>query len=182
MGMKIQAGDSITIPEGLKVIVRGRSVVFEKEEEVQEFKDGDVLHSTYDDTILIFKAMHIQARSCFDSYYNNKGLGNERWNIELFRHATEEERKLLFNNMKEHSLLWNADQKKVEKIRWRARRKEGYYFVNTDLTVGGTIETYNFFDNNLWVNFNYFAIKGHAEHASERIRETLRQYHEEIGE
>ena len=84
--------------------------------------------------------------------------------------------------MKEHSLLWNADQKKVEKIRWRARRKEGYYFVNTDLTVGDTIETYNFFDNNLWVNFNYFAIKGHAEHAAERIRETLRQYHEEIGE
>lgn len=73
MGMKIQAGDIITIPEGFKAIVRGRSVVFEKaEEDVQEFKDGDVLHSTYDDTILIFKAMHIQARSCFDSYYNIK--------------------------------------------------------------------------------------------------------------
>lgn len=27
MGMKIQAGDMITIPEGFKVIVRGRSVV-----------------------------------------------------------------------------------------------------------------------------------------------------------
>lgn len=40
MGMKIQAGDTITIPEGFKAIVRGRSVVFEKEEEVQEFKDG----------------------------------------------------------------------------------------------------------------------------------------------
>lgn len=33
MGMKIQAGDTITIPEGFKAIVRGRRVVFEKAEE-----------------------------------------------------------------------------------------------------------------------------------------------------
>lgn len=182
MRMKIQAGDMITIPEGFKAIVRGRSVVFEKEEEVQEFKDGDVLHSTYDDIILIFKALHIQARSCFDSYYNNKGFGNERWNIAFFRHATEEEKQLLFESMKERGLFWNADKKMIEKIRWRAKRNGIYYYVKEDLAVANTIETYNPCDNKRWDDFNYFKVEGQAEVAAKRMRGVLRQYHEEIGE
>lgn len=182
MGMKIQAGDTITIPEGFKAIVRGRSVIFEKEEEVQEFKDGDVLHSTYDDTILIFKAMHAQARSYFDSYYNNKGLGNERWNIELFRHATEEEKHTFFESMKERGLFWNTDKKIVEKIRWRAKRNEIYYYVKEDLTTANTIETFNPCDNKRWDDFNYFKVEGQAEVAAKRMRKTLQQYHDEIGE
>ena len=182
MGMKIQAGDTITIPEGFKAIVRGRSVIFEKEEEVQEFKDGDVLHSTHDDEIVIFKAYHNYSRSCFDSYYNNKGFGNERWNIAFFRHATEEEKQLLFESMKERGLFWNADKKMIEKIRWRAKRNEIYYYVKEDLAVANTIETYNPCDNKRWDDFNYFKVEGQAEVAAKRIRKALQQYHEEIGE
>lgn len=180
--MKIQAGDTITIPDGCKAIVRGRRVVFEKEEEVQEFKDGNVLYSTYDDTILIFKAMHTQCRSCFDSYYNNKGLDNERWNIEFFRHATEEEKQTLFESMKERGLFWNADKKRLEKIRWRARRNEIYYYVKEDLAVANTIETYNPCDNKRWDDFNYFKVEGQAEVAAKRMRKALQKYHDEIGE
>lgn len=43
MKVELQCGDKITIPEGCKAIVKGKSVVFEKEEKVQELKDGDVL-------------------------------------------------------------------------------------------------------------------------------------------
>lgn len=91
MKVKFKCGDSITIPKGCKAIVNGKSVVFDKEEkeELQEFKDGDVLHSTLDDLMLIFKATHNHARSYFDSHYNNKGSSDEHWNIEFFRHATE---------------------------------------------------------------------------------------------
>lgn len=181
--MKIQAGDTIAIPEGFKAIVRGRRVVFEKaEEEAQEFKDGDVLHSTIDDAILIFKNISNYKISCFDSYYNNKGLGNERWNIEFFRHATEEEKQTLFDDMKERGLLWNADEKRLEKIRWRARRNEIYYYVKEDFTVGNTIETYNPCDNKRWDDFNHFKVEGQAEVAAKRMRKTLQQYHDEIGE
>lgn len=183
MAMKIQVGDTITIPEGFKAIVRGRSVIFEKaEEKVQKFNDGDVLHSTLDDIMLIFKAKHTHARSFFDSYYNNKGLGNERWNRELFRHATEEEKQNFFENMKERGLFWNTDKKRVEKIRWRARRNEIYYYVKEDLAVVNTIETYNPCDNKRWDDFNYFKVEGQAECAAKRIKGTLRQYHDEIGE
>ena len=43
MKVELQCGDTITIPDGCKAIVKDGSVVFEKEE--QEFEDGDVLCS-----------------------------------------------------------------------------------------------------------------------------------------
>ena len=55
MEIKLQCGDTITILEGCKAIVKDGSVVFEKEEE-QEFKDGDVLTSLFDNKVVfIFK-------------------------------------------------------------------------------------------------------------------------------
>lgn len=125
MEVKLKAGDSLNIPEGCKAVIKDNVVVFEeeKEENKEEFKDGDVLHSTLDDLMLIFKATHNHVRSCFDSHYNNKGSDDELWNIELFRHATEEEKSEFFDKMKEQGLQWNAEEKQVEKIRWRA--KEG---------------------------------------------------------
>lgn len=105
-----------------------------------------------------------------------------RWNIEFFRHATEEEKQTLFDDMKERGLLWNADEKRLEKIRWRARRNEIYYYVKEDFTVANTIETYNPCDNERWDDFNHFKIEGQAEVAAKRMRGVLRQYHDEIGE
>ena len=40
MKVKLKCGDSITIPEGCKAIVKGESVEIEQ---AQKFKDGDVL-------------------------------------------------------------------------------------------------------------------------------------------
>lgn len=182
MGMKIQAGDSITIPEGFKAIVKDGSVVFEREkiEEVQEFKDGDVLHSVYSDITLIFEKY--KTYYSFTSHYSTLNAAGFDWAVKSFRHATEEEKSEFFDKMKEQGLQWNAEEKKVEKTRWRARRNEIYYYVKEDLTVTNTIETYNSCDNKRWGDFNYFKVEGQAEHSAKRIRETLRQYHEEIGE
>ena len=183
MKVELQCGDKITIPEGCKAIVRGRSVVFEKvEEEVQEFKDGDVLHSTYDNTILIFKAEHKHARSCFDSYYNNKGLGNERWNIELFRHATEEEKQLLFDKMKEQGLQWDAEGKRVEKIRWRAKKGYIYHRLTCYLRSTNERDDYQTWDQKCHDSYNYFHTEEQTKEAARRVKETLRKYHEEIEE
>lgn len=181
MEIKLQCGDSITIPKGCKAIVKDGRIEIEK---VQEFKDGDVLCSTLDDIILIFKATHNHARSYFDSHYNNKGSGNEHWNIEFFRHATEEEKQQLFDKMKEQGLEWNAEEKRVEKFRWRANLNEYYYFVSPIGTICNSVvkngmvltslERYNF--------FNQFRTYEQAKEAARRVKETLQKYHEEIGE
>ena len=186
MEIKLQCGDTITIPKGCKAIVKDGSVVFEKEEkaEVQEFKDGDVLCGIYDDddTILIFKDVNKIGRDYFDSHYNSDGVDDKVWCSKSFRYATEEEKQLLFDKMEEQGLKWNAEEKQVEKIRWRAKKGGYYYFIDVNLTVKSIDDTYSTFDNELWDAFNYFRTKEQAEEAERRVKEVLRKYHEEIGE
>lgn len=184
MKVKINAGDIILFPDGCKAIVKDGSIVIEKEEkeEVQEFKDGDVLCSTLDDVILIFKATYNHDRSCFNSHYNNKGSGNERWNIEFFRHATEEEKLLLFDKMKEQGLQWNAEEKRVEKVRWRAEDGKEYYYVGNQGILMVDTEDGVCADENRYEFSNYFRTSEQVEEAAKRVKEVLRNYHEEIGE
>lgn len=184
MEVTLKAGDSLNIPEGCKVVIKDNVIVFEREEkeEAQDFKEGDVLCSIYDNTVLIFKDVSKCARGYFDSHYNNKGSGNQHWNSESFRHATEEEKQLLFDKMKEQCLRWNAEEKRVEKIRWRAKKGEEYHTINSFMESAQLIESGDNCDNGLWNALNYFHTEEQTAEAARRIREALRQYHEEIGE
>lgn len=172
-------GGKIIIPEGYKAVAKDGIVTIEKEE-VQEFKDGDVLHSIYDDLILIYKESC--SSECFSSHFNIMHNYNTGWNTPSFRHATEEEKQLLFDKMKEQGLKWNAEEKRVEEIRWRAKKGEEYHFLSNGLTEGSATETNVSFDKELWDSFNYFRTEEQAEEAARRVKETLRKYHEEIGE
>ena len=177
MKVELQSGDTIAIPEGCKAVVKDGSVVFERE---QKFEDGDVLHSVYDDLMLIYKES--RSSESFNSHFNMMHNYNTGWNIRAFRHATEEEKRLLFDKMKEQGLRWNAEKKRVEKIRWRAKEGEDYYCITERGHVVGDeegglpedIERYEF--------GNYFRTREQAEEAARRVKETLRKYHEETGE
>lgn len=183
MKVELQCGDTITIPEGCKAIVKDGSVVFEKE--VQEFKDGDVLHSIYDYEVLIFKKNTDSER--FSSHYNYSGKDNNMWLIDCFRHATEEEKQLLFDKMKEQDLRWNAEEKQVEKIRWRAEEGEYYSYVDSEMYASSTCkkkkgESLYDYEGHRFLSYNYFRTIEQAKEAAKRIKEVLRKYHEEIGE
>lgn len=180
MKVELQCGDTIAIPNGCKAIVKDGSVVFEKE--VQEFENGDVLCSFYNDTMLIFKDVNKYARDYFDSHYNNKGFGDKRWYSASFRHASEEEKQLLFEKMKEQGLKWNADEKRVENIRWRSKYGEKYYFLNGNFSVDSAISTDRWFDDIHYNSFCQFRTEEYAKEAAKRIKEVLFKYHEEIGE
>ncbi|MBW4900400.1 hypothetical protein [Prevotella melaninogenica] len=182
MKVELQCGDTITIPEGCKAIVKGKSVVFEKEEKVQDFKDGDMLCSIYDDTVLIFKDVSKCTMGYFNSHYNNKSLSNKHWNSESFHHATEEEKQLLFDKMEEQGLKWNAEEKRVETIRWRAKGKEIYYYVGRNMEVYTFSPSTSEDEEDDFKSYNYFRIKEQAEEAARRMKEVLFQYHEEMGE
>ena len=185
MIVDFQCGDSITIPEGCKAIFKDGSVVFEKE--VQEFKNGDVLCSVYNSTIVIFKEMHEDNSNRFYTHYNTNHSSNEKWNKDAFRHATEEEKKELFDLMKENGLQWNAEEKRVEKIRWRAEEGKIYYYVNNEMYVSSTRspkvgECLYDYEGNSYLSYNYFRTQEQATEAAKRVKETLKKYHEEIGE
>lgn len=132
--------------------------------------------------MLIFKDVSNYNIRCFDSYYSNVGLDNERWNTEFFRHATEEEKKLFFDNLKEKGLKWNAEKKCVEELRWRAKDGEVYFGVSPQ----GKLVVYRAdglaYDKRLHEFGNYFRTPEHCREAAKRIKETLHNYHKEIGE
>ena len=191
MKVELQCGDTITIPEGCKATIKDGSVVFEKEEKVQGFKDGDVL-------VLVVNGKRCNAfiykstdKRGFHYYYVGLDVCNQisisespsnRWSNNDLSYSTEEEKQLLFDKMKEQGLRWNAEEKRVEKIRWRAKKYENYYYVHMYLTAVSTIETYSPFDNKICNAINYFRTKEQAEEAAKRVKETLQKYHEEIGE
>ena len=194
MKVELQCGDSITIPDGCKAVVKDGSVTFVKEEEDKEFKDGDIL---IDDRklsefpckiIMIYKGAKSED-GCYECYIFrnlmgslviNKGCcGSEFVRI---RHATEEEKAELFDKMKEQGLKWNAEEKKVENIRWRAKEGETVHFLNLHQDENVVSNGISASVDYLWETYNYFRTKEQAEEAARRIKEVLIKYHEEIGE
>ena len=188
MEVKLKAGDSLNIPEGCKVVIKDGVVIFEKEE---KFKDGDILVTIKDNkrrNAFIYKNTDLNG---FHSYYvgiNADGLlsvndsSSSRWGCYDLSYATEEEKQLLFKKMKEQGLKWNAEEKRVEKIRWRAEDGKKYYYVgNQGILMVGT-EDGHITDKNRHEFYNYFRTSEQDEEAAKRVKEVLRNYHEEIGE
>ena len=182
MEIKFNVKDSVRIPDGCKAIIEDGMVIFVKEEKEQEFEDGDVLCSAYSGTMVIFKEEEKDGSRFFYSHYNTDCSSNKGWNSAAFRHATEEEKKLLFDKMKEQGLKWNAKEKRIEKIRWRAEVGREYYSIDTDIEVCKLFEDNEECDKTLYDALNYFHTEDQAEEAAKRVKETLRNYHKEIGE
>lgn len=188
MIVELQAGDTITIPEGCKAIVKDGSVVFEREE---KFKEGDILaiaDCIKDTHPFIYKRTRDNG---FHSFYIGLAAYNElsicdnpnyNWGNGTLRYATEEEKQQLFDKMKEQGLKWNAEEKRVEPIMWRAESGKEYYYVGNQGVLMVDTEDGHIADANRYKFGNYFHTKEQAEEAAKRVNETLRKYHEEIGE
>ena len=194
MKVELQCGDTITIPKGCKAIVKGKSVVFEKEEKVQEFKDGDVLVTVVNGkrrNAFIYKGTNAAG---FHLYYagintfgdllinNSPDGGNWGRCNQVLSHATEEEKQLLFDKMKEQGLQWNAEKKEVEKVRWRAKKGDRFYCFDTDFSVLDGLEEGSKLDDSSWRSYNYFRTAEQVKEAIKRMKQELRKYHDEIGE
>lgn len=182
MEITLKAGDSLNIPEGCKAIIEDDLITI-IEEKQEEFKEGDILHSINTNRMLIFKKYRENSKFLFSDYFNNaRGSNYDDWFTNKFRLATEDEKQALFDKMKAQGLRWNAEEKRVENIRWRAKKGKKYYFFDTNLLVRIINEDYNAFDNELYDAFNHFRKEEQAEEAAKRVKETLRKFHEEIGE
>lgn len=185
MIVDFQCGDTITIPEGCKAIVKDGSVVFEKEE-VQEFKRGDVIVSNIDEILLVttydFDSNLLTSFVNIDAHGNLFNKPYQKWNVyHDWRIATDEEKQLLFAKMKEQGLRWNDEEKRVESRRWRAEDGKDYFRVGNQGNIMVSKEDGHCADLNRYEFGNYFCTSKQAEEAAKRMKEVLRKYHEEIG-
>lgn len=87
---------------------------------------------------------------------------------------------LLFPSEDQHDWFLWAEQQKAK--RWRADKLEMYYFVDEEIRCNFSNDGYSLYDNEQYRNFNYFRTEQQAKEAARRVKEVLRDYHEEIGE
>ena len=185
MEILLKQGDRLPIPEGCKAVIEGDVVLIEEKD--NEFKDGDILTSKsgFLRCPFIFKGYDDKG---FYKFYAGMACGNtlavcredsERWGKSELSYATDEEKQLLFDKMKEQGLRWNAEEKRVEKIRWRAEKGEIYYFVGANGNISRYHEDDDENDKTLWRIYNYFQDYKQAEKAAEVVKEALRKFHEE---
>ena len=191
MKIELQCGDTITIPKGCKAVIKDGSVVFEKE---QKFKDGDILTLLRNNkAVFIFREDEVKQKNNENDYYvgytasycidvPTKGSPFFYGHKKDVRLATEEEKQFLFNKMKEKGLRWNAEEKKVEKIRWRAKKGEIYYRMGLGKWIFREIDERSDSDDRFYDTLNYFRTEKQVVEALKRRKEMLRKYHEEIGE
>lgn len=183
MKVELQCGDTIAIPEGCKAVIKDGSVVIEKK--VQEFKDGDILVSVANGkrhNAFVYKStdnsgfhsFHIGIDICGNISFSTSP--NSRWGNSELSYATEEEKQLLFDKMKEQRLRWNADKKCTEKLRWRAKLNERYYFFDEYLNVKFDRDENFEMDILRWGVGNYFETADETREAAKRVREILRKY------
>ena len=160
MEIKLSAGDAIQVPAGCKATIKENTIVIEKK---QEFKDGDILRSKKTDNVVIFKEYEEELNISFSSYYDNHNSYNSGWITRYFRHATEEEKQAFFDDLKAKGLHWNAETKKMEKVRKRAKKGEKYLHIIGIGHICEFTDNYDSGDNNFYNSGNYYLLSEREE-------------------
>ena len=160
MERKLNAGDKINIPANCKATIEDNQIIIEEKQE--EFKDGDILHSTETGKMVIFKE-YDHGNVVFCSYYNTSNCDNFNWGGRYFRHATEEEKQTFFDELKAKGLKWNAKTKTMERIRERARKGEKYLFITGRGEIVEYTEDNDYDDDEAYDLGNYYLLSERKE-------------------
>ena len=138
MELKLNSGDTITIPDGCRAVIKDKIITVEKE--IQEFKDGDFLYyhekewgfgvcilkyltKEWPNEIFYYAATSGSGKIMIDNYLSSD------W--DELRLATEEEKKWLLDKLHAEGKDWDAENKKIVEYRWKPKDGEDYYVINT---------------------------------------------------
>ena len=182
----------VKVPEGItefSVNINGETatVVYETETEEIEKKekwqpqDGEIVFATHQGAFkqenFIFPFGHMKKAS-MDYIWREWGLNIDmitEWTCDVKRPATEKEKKMFHDALKEKGLRWNAEEKKVEELpRWRANDGEHYYYVQYGCSVIEDFEIHDIEDDKCYECGNYFKTEEAAERVAKQIREIFK--------
>ena len=161
MEIKLNAGDKITIPTGCKATIKDNLIIIEEQKE--EFKEGDILHSNITGRVVIFKSYDNESCNTFCVYYNSANNPNTGWIADCYLHATEEEKQRFFDELKAKGLRWNAETKIMEKIRFKVEVGEDYLHIDKFGRLFRYSENGSPFDDENFKFGNYYSILERAQ-------------------
>lgn len=176
----------VQVPEGItefSVQVNGETatVVYETRTEKKGMwqpQDGEIVFAATRMGIqhFIFPFGYIE-QVVFNEIIGSLELGFDKGGFiySSLRPATEEEKKIFHDALKERGLRWNAEEKKVEKIpRWRAELGRYYYYVDTYAEVNYEEESFDSIDDLRYERCNYFKTREAAGRVAKQIMEIFK--------
>ena len=178
MELKLNSGDTITIPDGCRAVIKDKIITVEKE--VQEFEDGDFVYSINDvcEFVMIYKSK----KECSYANYHASIYMGQRENLVSYnnwcvcydaRIATEEEKQFLLDALHADGKDWDAVNKRIVEYKWRPKHGEPYYMINTLFNVLKCTWSSSGFDFDLLVNRNCFKTEEEAQAKADKIIKIL---------
>lgn len=177
--------------EGLRLFsaIRASGVEYPSvKEKAPVFKDGDFLYASthLGRWIVIFEEMrnctlgrmryHVMLDAC------DRLQINHECNHEGFRLATPSERQLLLDALAADGKTWNATEKMVEKVLWRAKNGERYYetsYSNGVLIPSATKELGGEYDNTQHSLGDYFQHESDCQLLCDQLNAVIKTNKEE---
>lgn len=133
MEVKIKNGEEMI--DATIEMVDGNMIVSPKVEKFEP-KDGDILFiESSCDNIIIYKESDYGICR-YVNFSDNRYLYTDNTtvcdkdDVKVIRPATEEEKKLLFDKLKEEGYEWDAEKKEVVKIKWKPKLGDDYWRVD----------------------------------------------------
>jgi hypothetical protein len=151
-----------------EIVVKLKRVEFEP-------KSGDFLlgETDCDKWIYIFKADKPNLNEHYATICDDGYCGFEQGcyigGIKSRRIATDSEKQKLLDALAKENLTWNAEKSCVEKLRFRAKKGEPYWYID-DENVVQTSEDFFDIDNTHFSLGNYYQTKEQAQAAFDEIK------------
>ena len=168
-------------PEGCRVVsveTTDEMVVVKFEKEEPEFKENDIV--TINNFLVAIvkssdKIYGLKHKVYYDInrnflYLNESNASNNA------RLATDSEKQLLFDKLKEKCLMFDGENI----VRWRAENDESYYCSIYFNKVNRKKEGFNRIDDDLYETGNYFPTREMAESFKKQYIELLKNFHKNL--
>ena len=172
----------IDVPKGCKVIsveTTDKMVVVKFEKAEPEFKENDIVTCETEGVkwIAIFKEkIHCSSFRAKAVYAGSISISDWTSYGEMCGLATESEKQLLFDKLKEKCLMF--DGKDI--VRWRAAPYKKYFYLPGDGDIAETEDDMSNWDDGAYYIGNYFPTRELAEAFQKQYIELLNNFHKNL--
>ena len=179
MELKLNSGDTITIPDDCKAVIKDKIITVEKA--VQEFNDGDFVASSDlgAKILMIYKSKkewyHVNCHvSVCIGLRENYVSYNDCCVCDDARIATEEEKQFLLDALHADGKDWDADKKKIVDYRCKPKIGDNYYYIDCFLDIVDDIWSGDRMDDLVYTSGNCFKTKEEAQKYADKFCEILK--------
>ncbi len=174
----------INVPKGCKIIsveTTDEMVVVKFEKEEPEFKENDIIYTDNNGykRVSVFQSFvdntFISTKATFH-ITKNFTLTDEHLSFTDVRLATDSEKQLLFDKLKEKCLMF--DGKDI--VRWRAEPYQKYFYLPGDGDIAETKDDMSNWDDGAYHIGNYFPTREMAEAFLKQYIDLLNNFHKNL--